>query len=59
MSRDVLIVGGGIVGLCTAYYASERGLRVTVVERGSPADEGCSFGNAGMIVPSQPPTPMP
>lgn len=52
MGRDVLIVGGGIVGLCTAYYASERGLRVTVVERGSPADEGCSFGNAGMVVPS-------
>ena len=52
MGHDVLIVGGGIVGLCTAHYAAERGLRVTVVERGGPDDEGCSFGNAGMIVPS-------
>jgi D-amino-acid dehydrogenase len=52
VGRDVLIVGGGIVGLCTAHYAAQRGLRVTVVERGSPDDEGCSFGNAGMIVPS-------
>jgi D-amino-acid dehydrogenase len=52
VGRDVLIVGGGIVGLCAAYYAAERGLRVTVVDRGSPEDQGCSFGNAGMVVPS-------
>jgi D-amino-acid dehydrogenase len=52
VGREVLIVGGGIVGLCTAHYAAERGLRVTVVDRSGPADEGCSFGNAGMIVPS-------
>lgn len=52
MGREVLIVGGGIVGLCAAHYAVERGLGVTVVDRGSPGDEGCSFGNAGMIVPS-------
>lgn len=52
VARDVLIVGGGVVGLFTARYAAERGLSVTVVERGGPADEGCSFGNAGMIVPS-------
>lgn len=52
MDRRVLVVGGGVVGLCTAYYASRRGLRVTVVERGAPGDPSCSFGNAGMIVPS-------
>lgn len=40
------------MGLCTAFYAAERGLRVTIVERGGPHDEGCSYGNAGMIVPS-------
>lgn len=32
-STDVLVIGGGIAGLCTAMGASERGLRVTVVER--------------------------
>lgn len=52
MDRRVLVVGGGVVGLCTAYYAARRGLRVTVVERGSAEDASCSFGNAGMIVPS-------
>lgn len=52
MGREILIVGGGVVGLCVAYYAAERGLRVTVVERDAPGDEGCSFGNAGMVVPS-------
>ena len=48
----ILIVGGGVVGLCTAYYARQRGHHVTVVERGAPEDDGCSFGNAGFIVPS-------
>ena len=52
MSREVLIVGGGVIGLSTAYYAAQRGFRVTVVERQGPGRDGCSFGNAGMIVPS-------
>ncbi len=30
---DVLVIGGGIAGLCAAMGASERGLRVTVVDR--------------------------
>lgn len=47
-----MIVGGGIIGLCSAWEAAQRGFRVTVLDA-SPADrEGCSFGNAGMIVPS-------
>ena len=45
------IVGGGIVGLCSAYYLHKAGHRVTLFDQGSIAD-GCSFGNAGMIVPS-------
>jgi D-amino-acid dehydrogenase len=52
MSKSVLIVGGGVIGLSIAYYALERGHRVTVVERGSADHGGCSFGNAGLIVPS-------
>jgi D-amino-acid dehydrogenase len=52
VDRRVLVVGGGVVGLCAAYYASRRGLRVTVLERGAADDASCSFGNAGMIVPS-------
>jgi D-amino-acid dehydrogenase len=45
------IVGGGIIGLCSAYYLHKAGHRVTVFDQGPIAD-GCSFGNAGMIVPS-------
>jgi D-amino-acid dehydrogenase len=52
VDRRVLIVGGGVVGLCTAYECARRGLRVTVLERGGPEDASCSLGNAGMIVPS-------
>ncbi len=50
--KHILIVGGGGVGLCAAYYAMQKGHQVTVVERGGPAHDACSLGNAGMIVPS-------
>lgn len=52
MSKHVLIVGGGVIGLSIAYYAMQRGHRVTVLERGAPDHDACSLGNAGMIVPS-------
>ena len=52
MSKHVLIVGGGIIGLSIAYYCSRKGHRVTLIERGSPSRDGCSFVNAGMVVPS-------
>ncbi len=52
MTKHILIVGGGVIGLCTAYYAAQRGHRVTVVDRASESDLGCSYGNAGMITPS-------
>jgi D-amino-acid dehydrogenase len=50
--RDVIIVGAGIIGLCSALSCARRGLRVTVVDRAPRQRDGCSFGNAGMIVPS-------
>ena len=51
-SKDIVILGGGVIGLCCAYFAMQRGHCVTIIERGSPAHDGCSQGNAGMIVPS-------
>ncbi len=48
----MLIVGAGIVGLCTAYFCARKGHRVTLIERGGPHRDGCSFVNAGMVVPS-------
>src|SRR5438552_1933199 len=50
--KSILIVGGGVIGLCTAYYAARDGHQVTVVERGAPDHDSCSLGNAGLIVPS-------
>ena len=47
----IVIVGGGVVGLFTAWYLQKSGAKVTVVERTDLRD-GCSFGNAGLIVPS-------
>ncbi|MBX3732380.1 MAG: FAD-dependent oxidoreductase [Verrucomicrobiae bacterium] len=51
-SKRVVIVGGGVIGLCTAYFCARAGHAVTVVERSAPPRGGCSFGNAGLIVPS-------
>lgn len=48
----VCIIGGGIIGLCSAWYAAEQGFDVTVLERGPESGDSCSLGNAGMIVPS-------
>jgi D-amino-acid dehydrogenase len=50
MSR-IVIVGGGVVGLFTAWYLKKEGAEVTVIDRGNLTN-GCSFGNAGLIVPS-------
>jgi len=52
MKRRLLIIGGGIIGLATAHYCNRRGWAVTVVERRGAQRDGCSFQNAGMIVPS-------
>jgi D-amino-acid dehydrogenase len=51
-SKRVVIVGAGIAGLSAAYYTAQKGHQVTVLEREGPDFKGCSFGNAGMIVPS-------
>ena len=52
MTKSIIIVGGGVIGLCTAYYAMQKGFHVTILERGKQNHDACSLGNAGMIVPS-------
>ncbi len=46
-----IIIGGGIIGLCSAYYLQKTGWQVTVIDANDLTDN-CSYGNAGMIVPS-------
>lgn len=48
---DILVIGGGIVGLSTAWYLRRAGASVAVLSR-DPVATGSSAGNAGMIVPS-------
>lgn len=52
MPRHVVIVGAGVIGLCSAHYLRQLGFDVTVVERHGPERFDCSYGNAGMISPS-------
>lgn len=47
---DVLVVGGGVVGLFCAYFLRQRGASVTVIERGEIGGPGsCSYGNTGFV----------
>jgi D-amino-acid dehydrogenase len=46
-----LIIGGGIIGLSTAYYLNRTGWKVTVIDMGDFSDN-CSWGNAGYVCPS-------
>ncbi len=46
----VLVVGGGVVGLCTAYALARAGADVTVVER-DRCGQAASLGNAGWVAP--------
>lgn len=47
----VIIIGGGIIGLSSAYYLHKAGHQITILDKGK-LNENCSLGNAGMIVPS-------
>lgn len=49
--RSAVVVGAGIVGLSTAWFLQERGVKVTVVDRTGPA-AGASWGNAGWVSPT-------
>ncbi|SVE32249.1 uncharacterized protein METZ01_LOCUS485103, partial [marine metagenome] len=51
-SQEVLIVGGGVIGLCCGWYLSKAGCRVTIIDRDPSRKSACSDENAGMIVPS-------
>jgi len=48
---DVVIIGAGVIGICTAYFLSQSGRKILVVDKDEVCS-GCSYGNAGLIVPS-------
>ncbi len=48
--QHVGVIGGGIIGICTAISLLDSGHRVTLIERDAPG-QATSFGNAGIISP--------
>ena len=63
MNRDkgqgrVLVVGGGVIGLCTAYYLTRAGAEVMLLER-DEIGAGASSGNAGAVAPGHGPMTRP
>ena len=47
----VIVIGAGVIGVCSAYYLRRAGCEVTVLERNSGVASEASFGNAGVIAP--------
>ena len=48
---ETLIIGGGAIGVCCAFYLNALGRNVLLVEKNDICS-GSSYGNAGLIVPS-------
>lgn len=49
--KQIAVIGGGIVGVCTAYFLAEAGHNVAVIERHENVAQEASFGNAGIVAP--------
>src|SRR5262245_10321222 len=52
VKAQVVVIGGGAVGVCCAHELVRSGFEVTLLERGPELAAGCSAGNAGLICPS-------
>jgi D-amino-acid dehydrogenase len=48
---QVIVIGGGIIGLSSAYFLQESGHQVTVIDQ-TDMTNSCSYGNAGYVCPS-------
>jgi D-amino-acid dehydrogenase len=55
---NVVVVGGGVIGVCCAYYLAKRGANVTILER-DQIGAGASYGNAGTVAPGHAPITKP
>ena len=47
----VVVIGGGVIGLSSAYFLQEAGHSVTVIDQ-TDISNNCSYGNAGYVCPS-------
>ena len=51
-SESAVVIGAGIIGICTALYLQKQGLKVTLMDANGIA-QGCSKGNAGHFATEQ------
>ena len=58
MTKRTIVVGGGVIGLCTAYYLARGGGEVLLLER-DRIGAGASSGNAGAVAPGHGPMAKP
>jgi D-amino-acid dehydrogenase len=51
-NMDVIVIGGGIAGVATAYHLRAAGHRVCVVERHATVAQGATYGHGGTVLPT-------
>lgn len=51
VTKQIAVVGGGVVGVCTAFFLAQNGLDVVLVERHQNVAQEASFANAGIVAP--------
>ncbi len=56
--KRVVIVGGGVIGACCAYFLAKAGARVMLVDR-DEVGKAASYGNAGTVAAGHPPLNKP
>jgi D-amino-acid dehydrogenase len=49
--KNVIVIGGGVIGLSSAFYLQRAGHKVTVIDKDGFTDN-CSYGNLGYVCPS-------
>jgi len=49
--KNVIVIGGGVIGLSSAFYLQRAGHKVTVIDKNGFTDN-CSYGNLGYVCPS-------
>jgi D-amino-acid dehydrogenase len=52
MDHEIVVVGGGAIGVCCALELARRGADVKLLECGDELASGASAGNAGLLCPS-------
>lgn len=49
--RQIAVIGGGLSGICSAYFLAAKGYEVAVIERRANVAEEATFGNSGLLAP--------